>query len=135
MVPYIPVRVNQLSNFAQNPVTETTGRVRSAKDAQIYKTISPGVALIVTKEGFGSGSLLDTAGDILTNWHVVKGYEYVGVAFKPTTEGKEPTRDDIKLGKVVKYDEISVLALVKATEVPLGRLPVDSATPAKSPSV
>ena len=78
----------------------------------------------LTKEGFGSGSLLDTAGNILTNWHVVKGYEYVAVVFKPTVEGKEPTRDDIKRGRVVKYDEIADLALVKVSEVPTGRTPV-----------
>ena len=108
----------------QSPPTEVTGPVRSAKGQQIYRAVSPGVVLIVTKEGFGSGSLLDTAGDILTNWHVVKGYEYVAVVFKPTVEGKEATRDDIKRGQVIKYDEISDLALVKVTEVPPGRTPV-----------
>ena len=41
----------------------------------------------------------------------MKGYEYVGVVFKPTVEGKEPTRDNIKLGRVVKYDEIADLLL------------------------
>ena len=82
------------------------------------------MVLVATKEGFGSGSLLDTAGNILTNWHVVKGYEYVAVIFKPTLEGKEPTRDDIKRGRVVKYDEIADLALVKVSEVPPGRSPV-----------
>jgi len=118
------IPTNQLSKFAQSPITEITGATRSAKGQQIYRAISPGVVFIVTKEGFGSGSLLDTAGDILTNWHVVKGYEYVAVVFKPTVEGKEATRDDIKRGQVIKYDEISDLALVKATEVPPGRTPV-----------
>ena len=88
------------------------------------RTISPAVVLVATKEGIGSGSLLDTAGNIVTNWHVVKGYEYVGVIFKPTVEGKEPTRDNIKRGRVVKYDEIADLALVKVSEVPTGRTPV-----------
>jgi S1-C subfamily serine protease len=54
----------------------------------------------------------------------VKGYEYVAIIFKPTVEGKEPTRDDIKHGRVVKYDEIADLALVKASEVPTGRIAV-----------
>jgi len=35
-----------------------------------------------------------------------------------------PTRDDIKLGRVVKYDEIADLALVRAREVPNGRIPL-----------
>jgi S1-C subfamily serine protease len=54
----------------------------------------------------------------------VKGYEHVAVVFKPTVEGKVPTRDDIKLGRVIKYDEVADLALVKAFEVPIGRAPI-----------
>jgi S1-C subfamily serine protease len=46
------------------------------------------------------------------------------VVFKPIVEGKEPTREDIKRGRVVKYDEISDLALVKVSEIPTGRTPV-----------
>ena len=118
------IPTNQLSKFAQSPTTEIAGPVRSAKDAQIYRTISPSVVLVATKEGFGSGSLVDTAGNVLTNWHVVKGYEYVAIVFKPTVEGKEPTRDEIKLGRVVKFDEVADLALVKASEIPTGRTPV-----------
>ena len=93
------IPTNQISKFANSPVLDVPGAGRSAKDAQIYRTISPAVVLVATKEGFGSGSLLDTAGNIVTNWHVVKGYEYVAVIFKPTVEGKEPTRDEIKRGQ------------------------------------
>ena len=118
------IPTNQISKFANGTISDVAGTVRSAKDAQIYRSISPAVVLVATKEGFGSGSLLDTAGNIITNWHVVKGYEYVAVIFKPTVEGKEPTRDDIKRGRVVKYDEIADLALVKVSEVPTGRTPV-----------
>jgi hypothetical protein len=88
------------------------------------RDFSQAVVLVATKQGFGSGSLLDTAGNIVTNWHVVKGYEYVGVVFKPKIEGKEPTRNEIKLGRVVKYDEIADLALVKASEAPTGTTPI-----------
>ena len=119
------IPTNQISKFANSTTPlDVTGAVRSAKGGQIYRTVSPAVVLVATKEGFGSGSLLDTAGNIVTNWHVVKGYEYVAVIFKPTVEGKEPTRDDIKRGRVVKYDEIADLALVKVSEVPTGRTPV-----------
>jgi len=82
------------------------------------------VVLVVTREGLGSGSLVDTTGTIITNWHVVKGYDYVGVVFKPATEGKEPTRDEIKRGRVVRYDEIADLALVKVSDIPAGRSPI-----------
>jgi S1-C subfamily serine protease len=70
------IPTSQLSKLTQTPILETSASGRSAKDAQIYRTISPSVVMVVNKEGFGSGSLLSTAGDILTNWHVVKGYSY-----------------------------------------------------------
>jgi S1-C subfamily serine protease len=118
------IPTGQLSKLVANPITEVTGSSRSAKDAQLYRSVSPSVVLVANKEGFGSGSLLDAYGNILTNWHVVGGYQFVAVIFKPTVEGKEPTRDDIKLARVVKYDEITDLALIKASEVPTGRSPI-----------
>jgi S1-C subfamily serine protease len=97
---------------------------RSAKDAEIYRTISPSVVLIATKEGLGSGSLVSLSGDIITNWHVVSGYDLVGVVFKPAIEGTKPRNEDMKLGHVVKYDPVPDLALIKAEEVPAGRIPI-----------
>ena len=108
---------------------EMRGTTRSAKDAQLYKAISPSVVYVVNKQGFGSGSLLDAAGDILTNWHVVNGYEDVAVIFKPMVEGQVPTRDDIKLAHVIKYDEIADLALIKASETPAQRNPIQLGGP------
>jgi hypothetical protein len=126
------IPTNQISKFANSTTpSDVTDAVRGAKGGQIYRAVSPAVVQVATKEGFGSGSLLDTAGNIITNWHVVKGYEYVAVIFKPTVEGKEPTRDDIKLGRVVKYDEIADLALDGFRQA---GLQFDSAMPAKSRS-
>jgi S1-C subfamily serine protease len=115
---------NRLSVIAESPISEPSGISRSAKDAQIYRTISPAVVLIVTKDGLGSGSLLSTGGDVITNYHVVKGLANVAVVFKPSAEGTEPSRDDIKAGQVVKYDEIADLALIKVADVPPGRNPI-----------
>jgi S1-C subfamily serine protease len=113
-----------LSEIAHTPVLDPMGTSRSAKDAQIYRSISPSVVLIVNKEGLGSGSLLSMGGEVITNYHVVKGYSTVAVVFKPAVEGAEPTRDDIKVGQVLKYDEIADLALIKVSEVPGGRNPI-----------
>ena len=118
------IPTNQMSKFAANPILEATGTMRSAKDAQLYRTISPSVVLVANKDSFGSGSLVDTSGDILTNWHVVNGYDFVAAIFKPPVDGKTPTRDDMKLARVVKYDEVADLALIKASEVPAGRVPI-----------
>lgn len=118
------VPINEVSRIVQHPVVETAAKTRSATDIQLYRKISPAVVYVVTKTGFGTGSLLDNSGDILTNWHVVKGYEFVAVIFKPAMEGRQPTREDTKLGHVLKYDEIADLALVKVAEIPAGRTPI-----------
>jgi S1-C subfamily serine protease len=114
---------SDLSKIARSQVSELTAGTRSAKDAQIYRIISPSVVLILTKDGLGSGALISQSGDIITNWHVVRGDVSVAVVYKPAVEGREPTRDDIKLGQVIRYDEIADLALVKA-EAPSGRTPI-----------
>ena len=111
----------QLAKAAQQKFAEVGASTRSAKDQAIYRAISPSVVLILTKTGLGSGSLIGTSGEIITNYHVVKGYSDVAVVFKPTVEGQQPTRDDMKLGHVVKYDEITDLALIKVVEIPTGR--------------
>jgi Trypsin-like peptidase domain len=115
---------DKLSDIASRPSSDAGGSTRSAKDAQIYRAASPAVVLIATKDGLGSGTLLDTSGNILTNFHVVRGYETVGVVFKPSIEGKQPGADEVKRGQVIKYDEIADLAIVHASEVPYGRTPV-----------
>ena len=125
------IPTNQLSKLTESPILEASASGRSAKDAQIYRTISPSVVMVVNKESMGSGSLLSTAGDILTNWHVVNGYSYVAIIFKPVVEGKAPTRDDTKLGRVVRYDEVADLALVRASEVPAGRIPIRLGDPSE----
>jgi S1-C subfamily serine protease len=114
----------RVSKIAQRRFKEIGSQTRSAKDAQIYRTISPSVVLIATKAGIGSGSLIGPTGEVVTNFHVVRGYSTVAVIFKPAIEGKEPTRDDVRLGQVVKTDEVADLALVKVSNMPTGRSPI-----------
>jgi len=114
------IPTGQLSRIAQQPVAEATTQTRSAKDAQIYRAASPSVVVIATKDGLGSGSLIGRFGEVLTNWHVVRGFAEVGVVFKTSTEGQVPDKDDILTGFVVKYDEIADLALVKVASAPVG---------------
>jgi S1-C subfamily serine protease len=114
----------ELLRIAQSPARDMIAATRSAKDAEIYRTISPSVVLVATKDGLGSGSLVSSSGEIITNWHVVRGYDLVAVVFKPAIEGTKPRSEDMKLGHVVKYDPVPDLALVKAEEVPAGRIPI-----------
>jgi S1-C subfamily serine protease len=112
--------LEELARISKLPTTDVSSQSRSAKDAQLYRTVSPSVVLIVTKTALGSGSLIGPYGEVLTNFHVVKGYGEVGVVFKPAIEGKRPAKDDILTGFVVKYDEVADLALVKVANAPAG---------------
>jgi S1-C subfamily serine protease len=71
----------QLLHIAEQPARNMIAATRSAKDAEIYRIISPSVVLVATKDGLGSGSLVDSSGDIVTNWHVVRGYDFVAVVY------------------------------------------------------
>lgn len=100
------------------------GGTRSARDASLFKVVAPSVVLITTRDSIGSGSLINSNGEILTNWHVVGANKEVGVIFKPARDTQEVSNSDIRRGKVIKVDEISDLALIKVLDVPNGRKPV-----------
>jgi hypothetical protein len=59
----------QLAKVAQQKFSEVGASTRSAKDQEIYRSISPSVVLILTKDGLGSGSLIGTSGEVITNYH------------------------------------------------------------------
>jgi len=99
---------------------------------EVYKTLSPGVALITTsslaqsyygeemerERGNGSGSVIDNQGHILTNYHVVEGASKLTVSFGG---------DKVYPAKYVGGDVDTDLAVIKIdppatglTVVPLG---------------
>lgn len=92
-------------------------KLRGSKEAGLYARLSPAVVLIVTEDGLGSGTVIAEDGHILTNWHVVKGYDTVGVIFKPSQEGSKPSKKNIQPAKVIQFDEVSDLALLKLNVV------------------
>jgi S1-C subfamily serine protease len=102
-----------------------------AENVRIYKQASPAIANIVTRavtydffygpvpiEGAGSGFVIDTAGHILTNYHVVEGAQTIEVTLGDQSRFKarkigEDTRNDIAL---IQVDPGSH----KLTPLPLG---------------
>ena len=97
------------------PATER--RTRGVQDVALFKLISPSVVLVVTNEGFGSGSVI-SGGLILTNWHVVEDYKQVGVVFKPSSPGAKPSRADVIAADVIKVDQVRDLALLRPLTSP-----------------
>ncbi len=92
--------------------------VRGGNEANLYRRISPAVVLVVTDEGLGSGSLISKDGLIITNWHVIAGYDTVGVLQKPEKEGEELTPSQVILADVVKFDQVADLALLRMRTPP-----------------
>ena len=75
------------------------------------------MVLILTKDGLGSGSLLQD-NVILTNFHVVKEHGEVAIVFKPTAPNGKATDDEVVIADVVKIDLQRDLALVRPRSLP-----------------
>ncbi|MGG7076327.1 S1C family serine protease [Clostridium sardiniense] len=83
---------------------------------QAFNKVAPAVVIVSTKglmqngiipqevEGIGSGFIINEEGDILTNYHVVKGAQEVTVTLS--------TGEEVK-AKVVNYDETQDIAMIK----------------------
>lgn len=111
-----------LSNFKFSENFQA--KSRGPKEVALFKAVSPAVVLITSEESLGTGSLITSKGEVLTNWHVVGSNKEVGVIFKPALDTQKVTKNDIYRGVVVKIDQIADLALIKLTEWPANRQPV-----------
>ena len=94
----------------------TSFQTRGARDAKLYAELAPLVVMVVTNDGIGSGVIIDRSGLIITNWHVIEGYDVVGVIYKPREEGRKIQRSDLRRAQVVRFDEVSDLALVQVED-------------------
>jgi S1-C subfamily serine protease len=103
---------------------DTFSKSRSVKDATLFKSISPSVVLIVSDDSIGSGSLINSKGEILTNWHVVGKNDEVGVIFKPILDTQKISKNDIYRARVIKIDQVADLALLKVISFPVSRQPI-----------
>jgi S1-C subfamily serine protease len=95
------------STSSSGSTTSTSGTQRTLED--IYKADAPGVVSVITmlthgQEAQGSGIVLDTAGYILTNEHVIQGQKGVRVSFSNS--------DNVR-AKVIGSDASTDLAVLK----------------------
>jgi S1-C subfamily serine protease len=102
------------------PAAPDVLNTRGRKEIEIYRNASPSVVLVATDRGLGSGSYLG-GGQVLTNWHVVRSFNAVGVIFKPAQEGGPIDEDSVIRAEVVYTDQVRDLALLKVAEVPKAR--------------
>ena len=97
---------------------------RGVKESQIYKRYARSVVLILTKDSLGTGTLIAANGDIVTNFHVVKGFTDVGVIFKPIVDSQNIRDADLLRARVIKVDEVADLALIRVEKLPSGVAPI-----------
>jgi len=113
--------------FAENApkgITDPSTVSDEQNSIEVYKSISPGVAFISTTsysqdwwgqveegKGNGSGSVIDTNGDILTNYHVIEGATKVTVNFGA---------DKVYPARVIGGDPDTDLAVIKIDSPPEG---------------
>ena len=102
---------------SDNGAADSNGAGAAQADyEQLYQDVRPSIVRITTgeqgdnafdfaREGLGSGVVTDTAGHILTNYHVVRGFQTVTVTFADGT---------IARAEVVGTDPGNDIALIKA---------------------
>jgi S1-C subfamily serine protease len=105
---------------------------RGAQGVSLYRRISPSVVLVMTGNikddkftdvGIGTGAIVDSTGYVLTNWHVIAGYEVGIIFFKPAL-GTEPSEQNAYGAKLIAQDPAADLALLKIVKAPAGLTPI-----------
>jgi S1-C subfamily serine protease len=100
------------------PVVETVSHTIPSEVADLYEQVRPSVVRINSAvengnaRGVGSGIVLDTEGHILTNYHVVQGFDLIDVVLADGTAGS---------AIIVGADPGNDLAVLKA-DIPAGLL-------------
>lgn len=105
---------------------------RSDSGVAVFRKVSPSVVMVltanfkddkVTDSGLGTGVIIDPAGYVLTNWHVINGFES-GIVFLKPVYGTEPDKNSAYGIKLIAESEQADLALLKIVKPPAGLVPV-----------
>ena len=117
-----------LSETPPPGITDPSVATDEQNNIEVYKVLSPGVVFIHStsysrdwlgfvepQEGSGSGSILDQAGNILTNYHVIEGAQKLSVSMG----GKKDYP-----AMIVGGDPDTDLAVIRLIEKPAGPLTV-----------
>jgi len=90
--------------------------LRSGPGAKVLREAAPGVVLVLTNQGRGSGVVLSQQGEIITNWHVIDGAKWIGVFLKPPAG--QPLSPSFYEARLVRIDQIADLALIQLRHAP-----------------
>ncbi|MGD0947056.1 MAG: trypsin-like peptidase domain-containing protein [Candidatus Binatia bacterium] len=76
---------------------------------------------MLADDSLGSGVVVSSTGDVVTNWHVVRGAKQVAVVFKPE-RGVDIRKELVFAVTLIKVDEVADLALLRVAQ-PLKDIP------------
>lgn len=105
---------------------------RGPSGVSLFKRVSPSVVLVMTGNykndqltdlGIGTGAVIDPAGYVLTNWHVISGYQVAVIFLKPTS-GTEIAEQNAYGAKLIAQDPAADLALLKIVKAPATLNPI-----------
>ena len=82
------------------------------------------VFLATKSDGMSGGGFFLNSGNIVTNWHVIRGYKKVAVYLKSDLE-RENYSGELLIGEVVKFNKLKDLALIKVVDFPNNYQSVD----------
>jgi S1-C subfamily serine protease len=114
--------INLLPQFHEPILT------RGETGIAVFRKVSPSVVLVVmanfkddklSETGLGTGAILDQSGYVLTNWHVVNGYQSGVIFLKPVSGTELPENSAYGL-KVIAFNKQADLALLKIEKPPAG---------------
>ena len=109
---------------------------RGNTGVSVFRNASPSVVLVVVGDVkkqqfdptvFGAGVVIDSSGDILTNWHVITGYSGAVIFFKPQGRA-DIDNSDAYVARVIAQNEVSDLALLRLMKSPSGLAPISIGT-------
>lgn len=130
-----------LAENAPQGITEPSAVSDEQNSIEVYKTLAPGVAFITTstlvenyygqeserESGNGSGSVIDTNGHILTNYHVVEGASKLTVSFggdkvyPATVIGGDPDTDLAVIKIEPPREGLTVISLGDSDKLNVGQ--------------
>ena len=121
-------------------ITDPSVASEEQNNVEVYKTISPGVALITSTayrqdffgqveegQGSGSGSVIDDQGHILTNFHVIEGAQKLQVSFGGDKKyparfvGGDPDTDLAVIRVEAPRDQLTVVPLGDSDKLVVGQ--------------
>lgn len=112
-----PLQKQLVATLEQLPKNLLLEQTRGTTNVEVYKKAAPATVLVVTDQGLGSGAVISSRGEVLTNWHVIQGASRVVVVFKPP-RGAEVKKELAFAATLIKVDQVADLALLKILAPP-----------------